>query len=532
MRRWLAETHGPTCELVRHFLLRFFDSDLVTSPGQTALAVIGSSSMFLTWFPFVTGPLKDKYARLSALPSPEPYRWALRGDELWLIVMMMSVIGLLTVIKWQSLFPTLADYRAIGWLPVRAWQIFGAKLAALLTVATGAILLLNLVPALGFPMLARSRIAPLALALATSCYFIFFALLALRGIFRRGAAMLQGMLAAGMLAALVLSFSIGPGLARFIIQSQLQKYLPIAWFLAICDPDPALHARAQRAFGSLALAMITVLAAYTVSYRQHRKLMMEGLAAPRKQRRWVGTIFDRLVPDPHEQAIMVFLAKGIAGNGPHRMILMGYGGFGLAIWFAAARLLSVRACFVYWHVIVSVFILIGLRHLFSIPVELKANWAFRIAEGAGREQWRRAMDRFALCFGALALLALPFPLEARLLGWRVAASESALFAVFGLACYEAVFASWEKLPFTCSYLPGKTPMWLQAVRLLGLLTALELGSALLAACDHPVLYAIVFTALAGIWVRSNIVRREAWRETRLRWEEAPEAAVHTLNLLH
>jgi hypothetical protein len=38
MRQSLRETHGPTFELLRHFLRRFFDSDLVTSPGQTALA--------------------------------------------------------------------------------------------------------------------------------------------------------------------------------------------------------------------------------------------------------------------------------------------------------------------------------------------------------------------------------------------------------------------------------------------------------------------------------------------------------------
>jgi hypothetical protein len=68
-------------------------------------------------------------------------------------------------------------------------------------------------------------------------------------------------------------------------------------------------------------------------------------------------------------------------------------------------------------------------------VELKANWLFQITEGEGRRQWLRAVDRFVLFFGAAAMLVIPFPLEARLLGWR-AVSESALFAVFGLLCYE------------------------------------------------------------------------------------------------
>ena len=28
MRQWLRETHGPNFELLRHFVLRFFDSEL------------------------------------------------------------------------------------------------------------------------------------------------------------------------------------------------------------------------------------------------------------------------------------------------------------------------------------------------------------------------------------------------------------------------------------------------------------------------------------------------------------------------
>jgi hypothetical protein len=465
MRDWLTETHGPTFELLRHFLLRFFDSDLVTSPGQTALAVIGSSSMFLTWFPFVTGPLKDKYAHLSALAAPGPYRQALRADNLWLITMTMSAIGLLTAIKWQSLFPSLNDYRAIGWLPVRARQIFGAKLFALLMVATAAIVLLNLAPCLGFPALSGGRWAfessVGARAMATvkasiaACYFFFFALVAIQGVllnllrprqFLRITGALQGLLAGSMLILVVLSFSIGPPFANAVVRPEIAKWLPPVWFLGMCqsmsgDPDPAMHALAHRAFGALAAAVVLVLAAYTVSYRRHRALTMEGGMTLGKERRWHGAIFDWLVPDPREQAVVVFLAKGFSSNGPHRMVLMGYGGFGLAVLLSGMIGMmglvepahAVAARFVYSHVILLTFLLIGLRHLFSIPVELKANWLFQIAEREGRWQWLRAMDRFVLFFGALAMLVIPFPLEARLLGWR-ALSESALFAIYSDYC--------------------------------------------------------------------------------------------------
>jgi len=58
------------------------------------------------------------------------------------------------------------------------------------------------------------------------------------------------------------------------------------------------------------------------------------------------------------------------------------------------------------------------------------------------------------------MLLAPFPLELKLLGWH-AVVEVALFGGFALLCYEWAFSSWEKLPFTCSHLPGKTPMWIR-----------------------------------------------------------------------
>jgi hypothetical protein len=561
MRKWLHETHGPTFELLRHFLLRFFDSDLVTSPGQTALALIGASSMFLTWFPFFIGPLKDKYVHLSALAVPGPYRQALRADELWLITMMMSAIGLLTAVKWQSLFPSLGDYRVIGWMPVRPRQIFGAKLLALLMVATAAVTILNLLPCLGFPALSGGRWAfepalgarawATAAATVAACYFFFFALVALQGVllnilrprqFERVTGSLQGLLAASMLILVVLSFSIGPRFTNSVLRPEIAKWLPPVWFLGLCqtmshDPDPEMHALAQRALVALAAALVVVLAAYTVSYRRHRALTMEGVSRGRKEKPWRGAIFDWAVPDPRQQAVVVFLAKGFTSNGPHRMILMGYGGFGLAILLSGligmlnlvdpTRVVAAR--FVYAHVILLTFVLIGLRHLFSIPVELRANWAFRIVEGEGRRQWLLAMDRFVLFFGALAML-IPFPLEAGLLGWR-AVSEAVLSAVFGLVCYEAIFASWEKLPFTCSYLPGKKPMWMLALRLFALLALLPAVNAILLACLYNrVWFAGVLLALMVVWLRIRHSRRKSWEELRMCYDEAPEPAIHSLHL--
>jgi hypothetical protein len=563
LKEWLRETHGAGFELLRHFLRHFFDSDLVTASGQTAPALIGAISMFLPMFPLITEPLKQKYAYFSHLPAPGPYRLAVRSDELWLITLMMSAIGLLTAIKWQALFPGLRDYQALGSLPLRARQIFAAKLLALLVVATAAVVTLNLPPGLVFPVVSTGRWAFLpgpgahlvahAAASLAGCYFVFFGLIALQGVllnllrprqFARVTGVLQGLLVAVMLVAIVLSFSIQPQVTATVVRPELARWLPPVWFLGLCqtmsgDPDPAMQALAHRALAALAIAVGLVLLTYSISYRRHRALLVEGVTGAGKNWRWQGAVFDWMIPDPRRQGVIVFLARTLAGSSQHRTILMGYGGFGLAIFLSGligmreivgpARV--VAADFVYAHTILLVFLLIGVRHLFSIPVELKANWAFQITEGEGRREWLRAVDRFVLYPGALAMLILPFPLEVYLLGWR-AVGESVLFAVFAVVCYELVFSSWEKLPFTCSHLPGKTPAWFLSLYLLGLLVALPTANWLLLEClYHPAAFVVVLTILLAAWARLHATRRDGWRELRLLYEEAPEPAIHGLNLL-
>src|SRR5579872_2979410 len=151
MREWLKLTHGVRFELWRHFLRRFFESEMIVSPEQTRSALIGSISLALPWFTVLLGPLKFKYAHFSSLPVPGPYREVLRTDELWLITMSMSIIGLLAAVKWQSLFPDLRDYRVLGSLPLRARDIFLAKFLALLLVAAACMMAISAIPAAAFP---------------------------------------------------------------------------------------------------------------------------------------------------------------------------------------------------------------------------------------------------------------------------------------------------------------------------------------------------------------------------------------------
>ncbi|HYW42766.1 MAG TPA: hypothetical protein VE959_07915 [Bryobacteraceae bacterium] len=563
MRRWLRETHGTLFELYRHFLLGFFDSDLITATGQTTTALIGAISLLLPCTVMVEQPLKFKYDHFSSLPVPGPYREVFRADELWMITLLMSVIGALTAIKWQSLFPGLRDYRALASLPLRPGQVFLSKWMALFSVATMALAALIAAPGLVLTMVSTSpwamnpsmgtRIAAHAAACAAGSYFFFFGLIALQGVllnllrprvFTRVTAYLQGFLLAVMLVLVVLSFSIQPQIANAALRPEWSRWLPPVWFLGLHqailgDPDPAMQALAHTARAALEIATALALSLYLISYRRHRALLVEGAGLKVHSRRWPAALLEWLVPDPRQQAVLVFITKTLVGSSQHRMILMGYGGFGLAILLSGmlgmrefvepARV--VPACFVYAHVILLIFLLIGVRHLFAMPTELGANWTFRITELDGRRQWMRAVDRLVLVSGAVVMLAIPFPVEFQLLGWR-AVAESLLFVLFGLLCYEWAFSSWEKLPFTCSYLPGKTPGWKLAAEFLGLLTLLPVVSTIMLACLYNRAgFLVVLAVLLAAWVRFRALRRETWGRVSLKYEDLPDPAIHGLDLL-
>jgi hypothetical protein len=136
-----------------------------------------------------------------------------------------------------------------------------------------------------------------------------------------------------------------------------------------------------------------------------------------------------------------------------------------------------------------------------------------------------------LLSGALLLLLIPFPIEFKLLGWR-AVAESLLFVAFGLVCFEGIFLSWEKLPFTCSHLPGKFPVWARSLQLFALLTLIPIVNAtLLASVYSRTLFFVNLVLLLATLALLHTNRMRARGELRLKFEELPEPAVQTLSLI-
>ena len=303
MRRlhdWIEETHSAAFELRRHFFLRFFDSDLVSTPGQWQVVAGGVIAILLSLSLIYVQAYYHKYSILNALPTAEPLQLALLADVLFLNTLAMTLIALFTTLQWPQLFPGLRDYLALGSLPVRVREIFAAKFSALLAFAGLFIIATTLTPSVALPAVMAGYWMPNALQHAPALFvssslaalFVFFSLIAVQGVllnitpirhFTRISLTAQAALLTALLCGLPLVFSI-PSLKDSMNQRpDWILWVPPAWYLGVdqvmIGNHEALASRlAWRGLAGVAGAACLALLTYLWSYRRHRVRLLESPA--------------------------------------------------------------------------------------------------------------------------------------------------------------------------------------------------------------------------------------------------------------
>src|SRR5207253_7762062 len=80
LREWLEETHSAAFELRRHLFLRFFDSDLVSTPGQWQVVAGGVLAILLSLSLIYVQAYYIKYATLHTLFTTETLQRAQLAD--------------------------------------------------------------------------------------------------------------------------------------------------------------------------------------------------------------------------------------------------------------------------------------------------------------------------------------------------------------------------------------------------------------------------------------------------------------------
>lgn len=467
--------------LYKAFLLRVVDLELLSADadttrllGQFAALFAGLSYLFTFWLIFAGGRF-----------SPD-FLWVM---EHFLIATTMLVVGLFSVLCWESIFPDRRDVLVLAPLPVRVSTLFRAKVAALIAALSLSILSLNSISGLVWPKMFSATngggylgmlhsLAAYWATMSLASAFMFGCVLGIQGVasqllprrqFLRLSALLQVAAFFLFISVYILEPSLETPKALVAPENQrLLTWLPSYWFLGLFQQLngsmlPAFAPLARRAWGGLAVAIcggvMSVLMAYL---RMMGKIIETPDIVPGTHRVNLSPQFGTLL----QTSVVLFSVRTLLRSRQHRMLLSFYLGATFAIVLAYLRtplkLLhgtagdAVNVTFLVASIWVMCLAIMAVRLVISMPLTLRANWIFRMTEIRGVATYISAIRRALF---VLAMVPVWFFLAVLfLLRWPTwpIAGHLVLLGLAGTAVIEFSLYGFHKLPFTCSYLPGQS----------------------------------------------------------------------------
>ena len=331
--------------------------------------------------------------------------------------------------------------------------------------------------------------------------------------------------------------------------SGLLAWSPSYWFLGLfqqLNGSPALGLLARHAWMGLGIALSATATAYALAYsRTLRKIVEEpDIVAGTSGGTWLPRFGNSVVT-----AIVQFSVRTLARSRLHRIILAFYLGIGFALVIAmvkngapANQLADAPAADPWSHVnepllAASVammgFAIIGTRVAFSIPLDLRGNWIFRVTGARRVPECLVAARRSLLLLSAAPVWVASAVCCCWLWPWRAAAGHLAILALVALILAELCLHGFHKIPFTCSYLPGKSQVHLAILGGLSLLWLIILSVVYeRQALADPVLFAPALIGFAVVWAcaRWRTAAHASSEEAEVQFEEVAAPAVQVLGL--
>ncbi|MGE0360968.1 MAG: hypothetical protein AB7H93_14530 [Vicinamibacterales bacterium] len=468
--------------LVRQSFRRLQDAALASREIDADQFVLWGAALLATPLLFNTVTWTSRYPWLRR-KSLETLHDAVLADRLFFVTWPMLVMWLVGALVWDGLVPDKTDQQVLGVLPVGSRRIAAARLTAAWLAAI--VLLAGIVvpPALAYGLAggAHPSVGPrlgIALGQATASFaaglFAFSTLLAIRGalvVLVGGAAAARASVVLQLLSVVLLveTFLFLPGLMPAAMHAVegggAMGWAPPVWFLGLyaefAGPRAALLVpTAPIALIALALSIAAAAAAYLLPARLNARRVMEAVE-PRQRRQWARRAVvaaGALLPTRPGRAIFAFTMTSVGRNRRALMTLATYLGLGIAL--AGTRLLSARvrgrplpldAPFDYLlaiPLVLTFFLVLGVRAAFAVPSDLGANWILRLA---GPRQVRGHAPATHLACAAIAVAPvtlLVLALGAWLWGAGPALRVAAMHAASGLWLVVVAMAGVAAVPFT------------------------------------------------------------------------------------
>jgi hypothetical protein len=498
----------PFWRLVSHFGMRLFSGTGDSGEGGLGLSVSAILAMLAAPGAFIAILLFDKYSSLlrwlRGNQAFDPYAASL-PDQYFFLTFSMVITGIVTVLKWDSIFPDRRDYMNLAPLPIATRRIFLANITAIVLIALAFAIDVNCVSSILFPLevtmeqprfffyvqFAGAHFVGVMLA----SLFIFLALFALIGTlmvllpdsaFRRISIYLRIFIVMLLLGLLTSTFAV-PQLLRTLGSDphSILRWLPPVWFLGLLrslvgKADAALAQLGRLGWQAVIGVGVLAPAAYIASYYRYFIRIPETIDTTLRNRapRTVLPIawMDQLVlHSPFEQATYRFTIKTLLRSERHSLLFGAFAGLGLVLAFETlasafsaasapgdppnVELLSAPFVLAY-------FVICGLRFVFDIPAELRANWVHQAILHHEQREPAALAGKVILTF-ILPWVVVCLPLYVRAWGWSIGAGHVAVLTAACSLLAKLLLRRFHKIPFTCTY-----PTWKQSATVMILLYVL------------------------------------------------------------
>jgi hypothetical protein len=246
-------------------------------------------------------------------------------------------------------------------------------------------------------------------------------------------------------------------------------------------------------------------------------------------------------------AVMLFSARTMFRSRQHRVVLAFYLGIAFAIVVAylktplarrelipgsAASHVNVPA--MVSTIVVLVAAIVGIRVVFGMPLTLRANWIFRVTERYSPKMYVDAARWSLLVIAALPVCAMSAALFLYIWPWRPVLAHISVLLLLSLILTDTALFSFHKLPFACSYLPGKSNIQIAfGISIMGLMAVTHIVATFeRLAIEDPTRY-LVMAALLGAGVvcaRWRTSSRAQATESTMNFDDVPTPAICALDL--
>ena len=552
--RWVQRLPLDFRVLYKQFLLRILDLEALSIETDMVeyLAQFAGILIFISAIQGL-GVILLRTFHPEPFTSLELYGMGWKSEH-GIVEKMLLVAGLVVVFLWDTPFPDRRDVMVLGPLPVRPGTILAAKLASPVAVLGLAVVCLNWATNLTWPSVLSGGLRLFAacwLAVIAVTVFLFAILLAAEGL---GALLLPRQIflrlsALAQLAAFAL-FPIGyflfgqldsPAAMMASEKHWIVDYWPGYWFLALLkqvagELPPEMSWLAWRAWGALALSILSAAAALIACYRRALRRIAEqpDLEPARSGHEWRVSFGDR-----PQTALVYFSLFTLVRSRQHRIALAFIWALVLGLasgmahdWLETHGPRPVDEIFLTCTLLMMALAVCGMRGVFSLPVAHKANWMLRVTQLRPTDRYLASTRRTLLLLAVVPVWMSAALFSVHYRPWSMAAGHLFVLAIFGLLAIEISLIGFAKVPFTCSFLPGKTNMqylfWgfvLAAVLIVGFVTD----------CEWPALASVGgFTVLTTLGIIAVLALRH-WnrareRQAELYFEEKPEQQMITLGL--